>query len=287
MAIGQASYSDYFSFHGEDEQGRVYFAIDNNREQTKKGINKSDHFVYFSLDGKWIAPKGHKEGFEFENSSLEKIPSSEHFKYTYDGNELYGIESPTNGFHIELSEPLKRVGEYGEGEIIFDILSTKAKLYYGDRVFKGNIISEKLIDPVGLLSFASLTKGLFSGFKFDGYYLNIPEVGDLYIHLIKTGANVNLFKDNILNLTDQENIHDFELKNADYVVTKSKQVGLKKLALEFEINTPDLQLKIHTTHFKTYRNLFFFAFGMGVIEGELIYEGKSYHVYGLSELFKL
>jgi len=71
------------------------------------------------------------------------------------------------------------------------------------------------------------------------------------------------------------------------VVTKSKQVGLKKLALEFEINTPDLQLKIHTTHFKTYRNLFFFAFGMGVIEGELIYEGKPYHVYGLSELFKL
>jgi hypothetical protein len=154
-------------------------------------------------------------------------------------------------------------------------------------VLKGNIISEKLIDPIGLLSFASLAKGLFGGFKFDGYYLNIPEVGDLYIHLIKKSASVNLFKDNILNLRDQENIYDFELNNADYVVTKSKQVGLKKLPLEFELNSPDLQLKIHTTHFKTYRNLFFFAFGMGVIEGELIYKGKTYPVYGLSELFKL
>ena len=281
------SYSDYFSFHGEDELGKVYFAIDNNRAKTKKGINKGDHFLYFSVDGEWMEQKGHKMDFEFENSTLEKIPSSEYFKFIYNGNTLTEIESPNNGYRIVLSKPLKLIGEYGGEGIVFDILSTEAILYYGDREFKGNIISEKLIDSVGLLSFANLTKGIFNGYKFDGYYLNIPELGDMYIHLIKTKASVNFIKDNILNLNDKKSIHDFELKNSEYVVTKSKQVGLKKLPLEFEINSPDLKLKMHTTHFKTYRNLFFFAFGMGVIEGELIYQGKSYAVYGLSELFKL
>ena len=160
-------------------------------------------------------------------------------------------------------------------------------MYYEDRIITGNIISERLIDSVGLFSFSNITKALFGGIKFDGYYLNIKGLNDLYIHTVDTKVPINFFNENILALKNETDFIDFELNSNHYKVTKSKRLGFNKLPLEVEVDLPDLKLKLHTTHFHTYRNIIFMAFGMGVVEGELIYKGKTYPVYGLSELFEL
>ena len=61
------------------------------------------------------------------------------------------------------------------------------------------------------MSFSNGIKAIFSGFKFDGYYLNIKGLGDLYIHTIDTKTSINFFNDNILTLANTNNFINFEL----------------------------------------------------------------------------
>ena len=162
-------------------------------------------------------------------------------------------------------ETLQHVGSYGEGKISFDMYVTKASLSYEGRTFVGNIISERFVDKMGLKSFSNITKVLFKGFKYDGFYLNVRELGDFYIHLVTPEKHINLFTDNVYLLNTVNGFKDFDFKNADYKVTKFKRLGFKKLPLEIEINIGESKLKLHTTHFQKYRNLLFFAFGMGAV----------------------
>lgn len=278
------NYSEYFSFHGADDSGKVYFAIDNNRFKKRKNI-KGNNFLYFHIDGAWKKLKGHKN-FKTKDADIKKCVDSEDFKFIYEGEKLTSIVSLTNELRIDFESALNHTGDYGEGEISFDMFAANATLTYKGRSFKGNIISERLIDREGLKTFSNVTKVIFKGFKYDGYYLNVIGLGDLYIHLVSPEKSINVFTDNVYNLNTKAGAIDFDFEQANYKVTKSKRIGFKKLPLEIEIDLGESQLKLTTSHFKKYRNLLFFAFGMGVVQGELIYQGQTYPVYGISELFE-
>ena len=279
-----SNYANYFSFHGSDENSKVYFAIDNNRVKKKNAI-KANNFLYFNIDSKWIKLKGHTN-FKSEETDIRKCSNSVDFKFEYKDGNLISIESPTNDLRIIFNAPLKHIGAYGEAAVSFDMYATNATLIYKGREFQGNLISERFIDPEGLKSISNITKVLFNGFKYDGYYLNVVGLGDLYVHLVSPEKSINIFTDNIYNLNSQDGFKDFKLERANYKVTKFKRVGFKKLPLEIEIDLGESKLTLRTSHFQKYRNLLFFAFGMGTVDGTLIHEGKEYEVYGLSELFE-
>lgn len=281
--IFEGYYSNYFSFHGEDELGEIYFAIDNNRQRTQKR-HEADNFLYFSVDGEWQELNAHQK-FENTETDMSIIPSSDHFQFQYTDQELSAINSPTNDIKVTLTEPLQKVGEYGGNGTLFDIYSTTATLRHGDRTVHGNIISEVLIDSIGLKSISNFTKVIFGGFKFDAYYLNIRGLGDSYVHFVEGKASEGLFDEAIYNLNSQSGLTDFDITPDNYRVTKWKRLGFKKLPLEIEVDFPDAQLTLRTKQFQKYRSLPVFAFGMGTLEGELIYKGETYSVYGLSEVF--
>lgn len=277
-------YSDYFSFHGVDEKGQVLFAIDNNRKLSKKG-SEANNFLYFNEGGEWQKLKGHKK-FKSQEPNMERVPSNEDFEFLYDGDHLSEIISPSNDFRLEFEASLRKTGDYGTEGMLFEIYTTQATMYFGDRVVRGNLISEKLIDSVGLKSFGNIMKGLFGGFKFDGYYLNVPGLGDLYAHAVDSKLEIGMMANDIFNLTTNEGPIDFNFTESSYKVTKTKRIGFKKLPLEIEITLPEATLTLRTNHFQTYRNVLFFAFGMGVVEGELAYKGETYPVFGISEVFE-
>ena len=279
-----SAYSNYFSFHGEDAKGKVYFAIDNNRVSKKKSV-KANNFLYFNIDGNWKKLKGHYN-FKSEETDISRCFDSEDFKFVYKDNHLISIVSITNKLRIDFEKPLEHTGAYGEAGVSFDMFATRATLSYQGRTFDGNIISEQLIDPGGLKTFSNILKVLFQGFKYDGYYLNAVGLGDLYVHLVTPEESINVFTDNIYNLNTSAGAKDFTLEQANYTVTKYKRVGFRKLPLELEIDLGESKLLLTTSHFQKYRNLLFFAFGMGTVHGELIHQGKKYEVYGLSELFE-
>lgn len=279
-----SSYSDYYSFQGEGESGKVYFAIDNNRYR-KKGKVKASNFLYFNIDGEWVKLKGHKN-FNGKDEDLLKCVDSEDFNFVYEEDQLSSILSTTNDLRIDFDKALRHTADYGVEGVRFDMYATSATLTYKGRSFKGNVISERLLDKEGLKTFGNIVNVVFKGFKYDGYYLIAPELGDVYIHLISPEETINICTDNVYNVNTIEGAKDFDLNTSDYKVTKFKRVGFKKLPLEIEIDLGESMLKLTTSHFKKYRNLFFFAFGMGVVQGELVYEGKTYPVHGLSELFE-
>ena len=277
-------FSDYFSFHGEGQTGKVYFAIDNNRHN-KKGTVKASNFLYFNIDGEWVKLKGHKN-YKGKSGDLRKCVNSEDFTFVYEGDELSSIVSITNDLRIDFEKELRHTADYGVEEILFDMYATSAILTYKGRSFKGNIISERLRVKEDLKTLGNITNVVFKGFKYDGFYLHAPDFGDVYIHLISPEETINICTDNVYNLNTKSGAKDLNLSTADYRVTKSKRVGFKKLPLEIEVDLGESKLSLTTSHFKKYRNLLFFAFGMGVVEGDLLYEGKTYPVYGLSELFE-
>ncbi len=281
---GYRDYSDYFSFHGEGETGKVYFAIDNNRYKKKETV-KASNFLYFNIDGDWIKLKGH-ENYKNKDVDLEQCVDSKDFAYVYEKDKLRSIVSTTNDLRIDFEKELEHTADYGVDEILFDMYATNATLTYKGRRFKGNVISERLRVKEDLKTFGNIVNVVFKGFKYDGFYLNAPDFGDLYIHLISPEETINICTDNVYNLNTKTGAKDIALAMADYTVTKSKRVGFKKLPLDIEIDLGESKLRLTTSHFKKYRNLLFFAFGMGVVQGELVYEGETYTVYGLSELFE-
>ena len=250
-------FANYFSFHGEDENGKVYFALDNDRHKKKNKPIKASNFLYFNVDGEFISLRGHGD-FKSEEKDIEKCFDSEDFVFNYSGDELKSIVSPTNGIKIIFETDLLQTGRYGEGEVLFDMFAAKATLEYQGRTFVGNLISERFTDRVGLKSFSNITNVLFKGFKYDGFYLNVRDFGDLYVHLVSPEETINIFTDNVYNVNTDKGAIDFDLQKTDYKVTKFKRVGFKKLPLEIEIDLGNSKLTLYTTHFKKYRNLLFF-----------------------------
>lgn len=274
-------YSDYYSFQGTDSLGEIHFAIDVNR-QRKKRKYKANNFLAFFVDGEWTALAGAGK-FTHPKREVVRTPDSPDFQFVYDG-ELKQIVSESNDLRIDLKQPLEVRADHSKEGKLFQILTTEATLTYQGRTVQGNLISEKLIDPVGLKNPFLLLQFVFGKNIFDGYYLYAPGLGDLYIHMLEGKGISKLFEPEVALLHTEDETIDLEIELANYEITRTKKIGFKKLPLDATFQTADFSMNIRTEGFKKYRNFLVFTFGMGVVVGEVTYRGNTYPVYGLSEL---
>lgn len=79
-------YSDYFSFVGQDDQSRVFFALDNNRGQDGASWQAEHFIVLHDKKEGWIKLEGNGS-YENEDRILEMIPDSPNNKQYL----LYGL----------------------------------------------------------------------------------------------------------------------------------------------------------------------------------------------------
>lgn len=100
-------YSDYFSFIGEDENGRVSFALDNNRGRDGNSW-QAEHFVVLHADQEgqqgWIKVAGNGS-YKNERHELQTIPNSAFFQFEGKPSEGITIHSPKNRLSLKL-EPI-------------------------------------------------------------------------------------------------------------------------------------------------------------------------------------
>jgi hypothetical protein len=170
-------YSDYFSFVGNDSQGHVAFALDNNRGQDGKEF-QAEHFAVLHDEHKgWVEVNG-SGSYNNVHHELKTIPNSETFQFQ--GNVEMGlrIESPGNQLTLFV-EPLAFHIENKKGMARFRIGSASAVLHWGDRQIPGRVIYEYLFLP----HFNRLSRSYFGLWKdFHGLYLRVEEKGDFYFH---------------------------------------------------------------------------------------------------------
>ncbi|HKN85934.1 MAG TPA: hypothetical protein VJV04_03650 [Nitrospiraceae bacterium] len=169
--------SDYFSFVGQDSEGHVAFALDNNRGRDGKTY-QAEHFVMLHDERQgWIdliASGPYENGRE----ELEAIPDSLFF--TFHGTPLTGItiSSEPNHLRLRIDAIPQRIGNRHDGGATW-MGSAPAVLAWKDRTIAGRAIYEYVMMP----NFNRLTRTYWGMWKeFQGLYLLADETGDVYVH---------------------------------------------------------------------------------------------------------
>ncbi len=164
--------SDYFSFVGADEQGRVAFALDNNRGRDA-GAWQAEHFVVLHEEREgWIEVEGNG-AYDNAKQELIAIPDSQFFEFR--GTALTGLTITSHPNHLTLRmDPIPIRVARSDDEARFWMGSAPAVMEWAGRIVKGRVIYEYLFMP----NFNRLTRTYFGLWKeFQGFYVSIAHKG--------------------------------------------------------------------------------------------------------------
>ena len=280
VAASDVAYvSDYISFAGSDQQGRVAFALDTNRGRDGDDY-QAEHFVVMHDEGSgWIKMQG---GGDYENKGrkLAALPDSGDFRFS--GTPITGltVTSPTNGVTLIIDPIPERTVQGGSGRI-FSMGSAPATLKWRGRSIAGRVIYELLaMANFNRLSGVSLGSGFGS---FQGLYLRVIENDDFYIHLRRGGDADEL---SAFGVTDNETVHpgNIEFEITDHAFAP----GFYRWPMAWKVHwvtgqgPATLSVRLHDR--KLITTWILGGFAMGIIEGTLDYDGRTVPVYGLGEL---
>ena len=275
-------YSDYFSFVGEDEIGKLAFAIDNNRGRDGDSF-QADHFVILYDEHKgWIEVQGNGL-YENKSKSLEEIPDSNFFSFNGDVDNGIIILSEPNQLKITI-QPLQVQLDKNKGLSRYQMRSGPATLQWQGRTIKGRIIYEYIYFP----SFNRLSRKYFSVFKdFQGIYARVEEDGDFYLHLQKSDQIAPLvgYKKGFLRFEGQT----FKLDAIDIEAdARTQGMGFYRWPISWSGNAgsgdAEINLRLNLKQRNSLFNWVIGAFAMGIVEGEIMINGKKQKIYGLGEL---
>jgi hypothetical protein len=291
-----AYYSDYFSFAGADDQGRVAFAIDTNRGQDGDDF-QAEHFVV--LHDKHLGWQDIRGSGSFPNPErvLEKVPDSRYFRFNGKPRSGMVIESSINSLalriqpiDIHLSSNLKDRERW--------IGSASATLTWNGRALGGRVIYEFLHYD----NWNRLTRTYWGFWKdFHGFY---TVVGDGI-----TGSSGDFYLTSQLADGDQQKQHavdgytilegnTFRLKDAAIRVEKSSMaLGFYRWPEQWSGSWPapsatsgkekgKITFRIHQIERKSFGNWVIGGFAMSVVEGEIRYHDRTLPIYGLGEFIK-
>lgn len=275
-------YSDYFSFVGEDEHGKVAFAIDNNRGRDGE-LFQADHFVVLHDENKgWIDIQGNGL-YPNTSKSVKIIPDSEFFSFSGKINKDFIIHSKVNNLTLKTHAMSERIRET-RGQSIYVMRSGDAELKWQGRKITGRVIYEYLYFP----SFNRLSRKYFGVFKdFHGIYARVDKAGDFYLHLQKSKDIEPLigFKKGFAFI-------DNKLINFDKITVQAKEriqgAGFYRWpkAWQGEAIQDDIQLNVSINVYQQ-NNLFNWiigAFAMSIVKGEIIINGERKEIYGFGEM---
>ena len=169
--------SDYFSFVGGDSDGRVAFALDNNRGRDGDAF-QAEHFVALHDEQRgWIDVAGNGP-YDNRKKELSPIPDSATFQFEGTPEGGLTITSTTNQLTLRI-DPIPQRSRRTEGQSIVWMGSAAATLTRGGRRVPGRVIYEYLILP----DFNRLTRTYIGVWKeFQGLYLWLDGTGDVYLH---------------------------------------------------------------------------------------------------------
>ena len=276
-----AYYSDYFSFVGEDEQGKVSFAIDNNRGQDADTW-QADHFTVLhdekhgwqTLEGNGLYPNNSKQ--------LKTIPDSSFF--TFHGSPSAGIQIDSDINQLSLNiEPIVTRWKNQKGLSRFVLGSAEASLIWKGRLIKGRVIHEFLYLP----AFNRLSRKYYGVFKdFHGLYAMTENGGDFYIHDQKSEALSPLvgetagflFSNGVVMMLDDSEVR---VKNRDLTLGFYRWPTGWRGHKQYESS---IKFDVDFSQKNTLANWVVGGFSMGIIRGEVIHMDKKIKIYGLGEL---
>lgn len=273
-------YSDYFSFIGEDEYGRVAFALDNNRGRDGDTW-QAEHFVVMHDEHRgWINVSGNG-AYENREHKLESIPNSSTFRFSGSPETGLTISSSENKITLELASLAERFTRTHK-DAIYRMGSGTGILEWGSRRLKGRVIYEYLYIP----GFNRLTRsypGLWK--EFHGIYAQAGNSGDLYWHTHQSPV--------LKALTG--NSEGFFFHNGETVRLKDLEVSVKKRVQakgsyrwpihwsgQWQRGRSSFRIKL--SDLKVISSWIVGGFSMGIVKGEIKHGTYTLTLYGLGEL---
>ncbi len=274
--------SDYFSFVGQDAQGHVSLALDNNRGRDGESW-QAEHFVVLHDEHEgWISLQGNGS-YENTNKELETIPASAFFQTTGTPHTGLSIVSESNDLALSIDPIPPRLNREHEGGQYW-LGSSAAVLTWRGRTIRGRLIYEYFMMP----EFNRLTRTYWGLWKhFQGLYLVVEGLGDLYVHSQESDRLVPLIGtlDGFLAIHGEtEPFQALQLTLLD----SSQAWGLFRWPSAWSINWVSQagagHVRLQIYDLQSMGNWGIGGFGMGIVVGTLQYNGKEYQVYGLGEL---
>jgi hypothetical protein len=279
--------SDYFSFVGQDEQGHVSFAIDNNRGRDG-AEHQAEHFVVLHDEVQGFIDVPDFTRYPNPRGELRGIPDSERFAFT--GARRTGLTIRGTDPALELAiEPIELVvGRVAGEDAIFYMGSAAATLRWNGRTLRGRVIEEYLVVKNWNRISRSDPGILFRSISFQGLYLVTPDAADLYVHRID-GTLAPTAPVPRLGFFAQGG-ESQELRELDFTVTrKSQGLGLFRWPMAWKASWRGAgrgtgQLEVEVVDFRRIGTYGLGGFGMAIAKGFLEQDGKRIPVYGWAEL---
>lgn len=277
--------SDYFSFVGSDEKGRVAFAIDNDRSRRGDKFSADAHVVLHDEREGWARVSGAGD-YANKKNELLAIPDSPDFQFFGDPKSGIILRSPSNRLELEVAPVRERACRIS-GEAVYSLGSTSATMKWKDRVIPGRVIYEYIFMK-NLSRWYSAFSGLFYD-DFQGLYLMTGDGGDFYFHTSK-GKTWSNMSDRVMGFQvldgQKETLRDLQIEVPERVLGWGFYRWPKRWQVSWQGNEGAGSLLVKVIDQKTVTNWVIGGFAMAVVTGELTYGGKTRQIYGLAELIR-
>ena len=274
--------SDYFSFVGQDSQGKVAFALDNNRGRDGDDYQAQHFLVLHDEKTGWARLDGNSR-YDNVGKDLKTIPSSPYFQFQGMPRTGMTVRGESNRLMLKVEPIPLRTSRRHNGAVIW-MGSAPAVLTWQGRTISGRVIYESLMMP----DFNRLTRTYWDLWKeYQGFYLQIGTDGDVYLHrqhserlaplmglldgfTVFNGATDSM-KDLKVEVLDRGLARGFYRWPTAWRITWTGPQGPATLNLRQVSRTGIWNWAIG-------------GFSMAVVQGELRSAGKQQEVYGLVEL---
>jgi len=276
--------SDYFSFVGADEKGRVAFAIDNDRTRRGKKFTADAHVVLHADGAKWVTVSGAGD-YENKKNELVVIPDSPAFQFTVNAAGII-LDSPQNQLKLAVEPIEERLRRESTGSL-YSMGSTTATLAWKGRTIHGRVMYEYIFIK-NLSPWYSFVSGLFYN-DFQGLYLMTEKGDDLYLHSSKGTSWSTMFEPILgflVRAGTAEDLVDLRIEVTDKSFGRGFYRWPQAWSIAWKGQAGPGTLTIRIVDQETVTNWLIGGFAMATVQGEMTYAGGTQMVYGLAELIR-
>lgn len=274
--------SDYFSFIGQDSEGHVTFALDNNRGRDGESY-QAEHFLVLHDERQGWTNLAGNGPYDNRNKELSTLPDSPFFKFQGLPRTGITITSKPNQLTLHIEPIPQRTSNKHDGATIW-MGSAPAVLTWKGRSIPGRVIYEYLM----MSDFNRLTRTYWDMWKeFQGLYLMVDETDDVYVQSQHSERIAPLAG----KLTGFAAFNKMTESMRELRVEPLEQewaLGFYRWPTAWRITWTGPRgpaiLTLTQSERKSIANWVIGGFSMGIVRGKLEYAGKKHSIYGLAEL---